>query len=77
MIFGHAVPVNETTDAFHIATAAVGGMDVLLTWNCKHMANPVTLPKTAAIITKAGYRCPVIITPLDFIERKEELGYGK
>ena len=77
LITGHAVPVTETTDAFHIATAAVGGMDVLLTWNCRHMANPVTLPVTASIIAKAGYRCPVIITPLDFIERKEELGYGK
>jgi hypothetical protein len=74
---GHAVPVSEATDAFHVATATVGGMDVLLTWNCKHMANPVTLPVTASIIAKAGYRCPVIITPLDFIERKEELGYGK
>ena len=68
----HAVPETEATDASHIATAAVYGIDVLLTWNCKHMANPVTLPKTSAIITKAGYGCPVIITPADFVERKEE-----
>ena len=74
---GHAVPNSAPTDAFHIATAAVKGMDVLLTWNCKHMANPVTLPVTASIIAKAGYRCPVIITPSDFIERKEEFGYGE
>ena len=77
LMSGHAVPDSEATDAFHIATAAVNGMDVLLTWNCKHMANPITLPVTASIIAKAGYRCPVIITPLDFIERKEELGYGE
>ena len=76
LMIGHAVPVSEATDAFHIATAAVNGVDVLLTWNCKHMANPVTLPVTASIIAKAGYVCPVIITPSDFIERKEELGYG-
>lgn len=77
LIVGHAVPENESTDAFHIATAAVKGMDVLLTWNCKHMANPVTLPKTAAIITKTGYVCPVIITPAEFMERREEFGYEK
>jgi len=71
---GHAVPDCEATDALHIATSAVYGMDVLLTLNCKHMANPVTLPVTASIIAKAGYRCPIIITPGDFLERKEEFG---
>ena len=69
---GHAVPDCESTDAIHIAAAAVYGMDVLLTLNCKHMANPVTLPVTATIIAKAGYRCPIVITPGDFLERKEE-----
>lgn len=69
---GHAVPDSESTDAIHIAAAAVYGMDVLLTLNCKHMANPVTLPVTATIIAKAGYRCPIVITPGDFLERKEE-----
>ena len=69
---GHAVPDCESTDAIHIAAAAVYGMDVLLTLNCKHMANPVTLPITATIIAKAGYQCPIVITPGDFLERKEE-----
>ncbi len=72
MIAAHAVPPNETTDAFHIATAAVHGMDVVLTWNCRHMANPVTLPRTAMVIRDAGFICPVIITPQDFLDRKEE-----
>ena len=70
----HAVPEKEVTDAAHIATASVYGMDVLLTWNCTHMANPVTLPRTAATIGKAGFNCPVIITPVDFLARREEFG---
>jgi hypothetical protein len=49
-------------------------MDVLLTWNCKHMANLVTMPKTAAIVAKAGYECPVIITPDEFLAKKEAFG---
>ena len=73
---GHAVPENEGTDALHIATASVYGMDVLLTWNCRHMANPVTLPKTVSVIRDAGYQCPIIITPEEFLNRKEEFGYG-
>ena len=72
LIEGHALPENEITDSAHIATAAVYGMDVLLTWNCTHMANPVTLPKTAMIVGGAGYVCPVIITPAEFLERKGE-----
>ncbi len=68
----HAVPEKEGTDASHIATASVYGMDVILTWNCRHMANPVTLPKTASIVCAEGFRCPVIITPSEFLERKEE-----
>ena len=63
LIAGHALPDGEMTDALHIATAAVNGMDVLLTWNCKHMANLVTLPKTASVVAFAGYECPKILTP--------------
>ena len=73
LIRDHAVPDKEMTDAMHIATASVHGMDVLLTWNCRHMANPVTLPKTAMTVGRCGHRCPAILTPAEFIERKEEL----
>jgi predicted nucleic acid-binding protein len=34
------LPKRATTDALHIATAAVRGMAYLLTWNCTHIANP-------------------------------------
>ena len=64
----HAVPEKEVTDAFHIATAAVYGMDILLTYNCRHMANLVTLPKTASVIALAGYECPKILTPEQALE---------
>ena len=68
LIAGHALPEKETTDALHIAAASVAGMDVLLTWNCRHMANLHTLPKTRKIIEKAGYHCPWIMTPKTFLE---------
>ena len=54
ILSGEAVPEQEVTDVAHIATASVYGMDVLLTWNCRHMANPVTLPRKAMIIGAEG-----------------------
>ena len=68
LIVGHALPESEVTDAFHIATAVIARMDFLLTWNCKHMANPRTLPKTMSIISASGLVCPQIMTPQTYIE---------
>jgi hypothetical protein len=68
LLAGHAVPEKEVADALHIAAAAVSGMDFLLTFNCKHMANPHTLPRTRDILTSAGYVCPAIMTPKNFLE---------
>ena len=67
LIKEHALPEKEITDAFHIATASVAGMDFLLTWNCRHMANPHTLPKTKSIVRQAGFHCPEIMTPFTFL----------
>ena len=68
LLEAHALPSTEHTDALHIATAAFHGMDVLLTWNCKHLANLFTLPKTMAVIAQMGYQCPLIITPERYLE---------
>lgn len=68
LIDGHALPAGESTDALHIAAASVTGMDVLLTWNCRHMANPHTLPLTRRIVAEAGYVCPAVMTPQTFLD---------
>ena len=68
LMVGHAIPGKQTSDALHVAVASVAGMDFLLTWNCKHMANPHALPKTKSIVEKAGFRCPDIMTPKTFLE---------
>ena len=47
-------------------------MDYLLIWNCKHLANYVALPKTYAVLTAEGYKCPVIITPEKYIEEVDD-----
>ena len=39
LIAGNAIPVSEPRDAFHIAVSAVNGVNYLMTWNFKHIAN--------------------------------------
>lgn len=57
------IPAKAETDAAHIATAAVHGMDFLLTWNCRHIANAVIVEQLRAICIREGYAAPVICTP--------------
>jgi hypothetical protein len=72
LLAAHAIPETDADDAWHVALAAVGGADVLLTWNCRHINNPVTLPRTVEIVFQAGFRCPAIATPQQLLERWEE-----
>ncbi len=43
------LPAKADVDAIHIAAATVHGMDYLLTWNCKHIANAQIQRKLAEI----------------------------
>jgi len=60
---------NAATDALHMALAAVHGMQYLLTWNCKHIANAVTRRAVERQCSTAGYDPPVICTPQELMAR--------
>ena len=68
----HSLPAKASTDALHIALAAFYGMDFLLTWNCKHIANVFTGRLFEKIITQNGYSYPVITTPINLDTREED-----
>jgi hypothetical protein len=57
------VPEVAADDATHIALVAAHGMDYLLTWNCKHIANAEMQSKVAAVCRKSGFEPPIICTP--------------
>ena len=63
LISGMAIPASEPRDAFHIAIAAVNGVQYLLTWNFKHIANASLRSRIARICRDAGYEPPIICTP--------------
>jgi hypothetical protein len=63
-----SVPRKARLDALHIAVCAVHGLDFLLTWNCKHIANAQTMALIENTCTTQGYRCPRLCTPLELME---------
>lgn len=62
-----ALPPTARLDAAHVAVAAVNGIDFLVTWNLRHLANAMVRGKIEAMCRDAGTVPPIICTP-------EELG---
>jgi hypothetical protein len=62
------IPPKARIDAFHISMAAVHGIQFLLTWNCKHIANPENRPKIERACRDRGMEPPLICTPFDLLE---------
>jgi hypothetical protein len=62
------LPERAALDALHIAVAVVNGMDYLLTWNCKHIANAVHQARIGTVCRSAGYEPSVICTPEALLE---------
>ena len=62
------MPQKAVEDALHIAVATLNGMDYLLTWNFKHIANATMRYKIERICRLAGYEPPIICTPQELLE---------
>jgi hypothetical protein len=62
------IPPNAEIDAYHIAVAAVNGIEYLLTWNCTHIANAVMRPKIEEVCRRQGFEPPIICTPQELME---------
>jgi predicted nucleic acid-binding protein len=61
------LPPKAVNDALHMALATVYGLNYLLTWNCKHMANAQVQRKLSQISFGLGYELPFICTPYEFM----------
>ncbi|WP_246605360.1 hypothetical protein [Sphaerospermopsis torques-reginae] len=67
------LPPKASNDAIHIALATVYGLDYLLTWNCKHIANAQIQRKLSQICAEIGYDLAIICTPYELIESNLEM----
>ena len=66
LIANHLLPEKAEADARHVAVSTVFGVDYLLTWNCKHIANAETLPRIYKMLRDCGFEPPLIVTPEEF-----------
>lgn len=63
LVSSRALPARAAADAVHIAVATYHGIDYLLTWNCKHIANAELRIKIETVCQNAGYTPPILTTP--------------
>lgn len=63
-----SLPLKAKVDAIHIAAATVHGMDYLLTWSCKHIANAQIQGKLAEVSLGFDYVLPILCTPNELME---------
>ena len=59
------LPADADSDAAHIALATTHKMDILLSWNCKHIANPFIQADLRRLALGFGHALPVLCTPAE------------
>lgn len=63
-----ALPRQAADDAAHIAIAVTNGVDYLVTWNFRHIANAAMRARIERVCRQSGYEPPVICTPNELME---------
>jgi len=61
------MPSKARLDALHVASAAVGRVEYLLTQNCRHIANATELPRVYDLLQDLGFPRLLICTPAEFL----------
>ena len=61
------LPLRAARDAIHIDVSSVHGVEFLLTWNCKHIANAAIMKELRTIVANCGYEIPLICTPEELL----------
>ena len=66
------VPLEAAGDAAHLAIASFHHCDILLTWNCKHLANANKFGHIRRVNGLLGLRTPDLVTPLELLGYENE-----
>lgn len=67
LLAAHTMPEKAAADALHVAAAALGGVEYLLTLNCRHIANARELPRIYELLGREGLGRMLICTPAEFL----------
>ena len=67
ILLSKLIPAKADRDALHIGVAAFHRMDLLLTWNCRHIAKADIRERLRVLIASLGYILPTICTPNELL----------
>ena len=68
------MPDDADGDALHLAIASYHNLNVLLTWNCQHLANPNKFGHIDKVNGELGLPVPLITTPLNYLSEDDSDG---
>ncbi len=71
-ISSHVIPEKYATDAVHLATAAITGLDYIVSLNFKHIVKHKTIIESEIINAREGYKRVFIHTPAEVIDHEDE-----
>lgn len=60
-----ALPAKAFTDALHIGVCVTNGIEILVSWNCKHIANVLMQDVIEKSCREAGFDPARICTPVE------------
>lgn len=55
-------PANQG-DAVHVAACCIHGIEVILSWNVRHLANLNKMVHLRRVCERLGLEAPIIVTP--------------
>ncbi len=62
------IPTKYVTDALHVAAATVNDMDLIISYNFRHIVKLKTVTLTEVVNLREGYRKIGIFSPTEVIE---------
>lgn len=62
------LPSNFQADANHLAVCITNKIDYLVTWNCRHLANPINLRRLVRLCDERDLHHTVVCTPDTLLE---------
>lgn len=62
------MPANPSGDAMHLALASHHDCGLIVTWNCRHLANPNKALQIRRINDRLGLAVPRLATPSELME---------
>lgn len=66
------MPREGLGDAAHLALASWHRCSILVTWNCRHLANANKTDHIRRVNALLGMETPLLVTPLELIESEHE-----